>query len=122
MITDLAGDIVFNPDVVTGFEDDPINLGDQIEDDIIIGSVNGEQNHDSVTIVIKASDLPSGVTISGTDFDFIDGEYVMIVPVDGAGKVDLSGIALNPATDFAGDFQFDLHIVNTDTTSGNTKN
>ncbi|PSV02738.1 hypothetical protein C0W80_07040 [Photobacterium leiognathi subsp. mandapamensis] len=122
MITDLAGDIVFNPDVVTGFEDDPINLGDQIEDDIIIGSVNGEQNHDSVTIVIKASDLPSGVTISGTDFDFIDGEYVMIVPVDGVGKVDLSGIALNPATDFAGDFQFDLHIVNTDTTSGNTKN
>ncbi|WP_146151673.1 retention module-containing protein [Photobacterium sp. GB-50] len=122
MITELAGDIVFNPDVVTGTEDNVINLGDQIEDNIVIGSVNGEQNHDSVTIVIKAADLPSGVTILGTNFDFIDGEYVMIVPVDGAGKVDVSGISLNPATDFAGDFQFDLHIVNTDTTSGNTKN
>ncbi|MEZ8741525.1 retention module-containing protein [Photobacterium swingsii] len=122
--TNQAGTIVINNAVITGDEDRTVDLGIQLGD-IVSVAVDGNQTNDVFSLVIQASDLPSGVTIGGTEFDFVNGEYVIQVPVDPTtGDVILTSVTLNLAEDFAGDFDFPVRLVTTDITSGdvNTEN
>ncbi|PSV98562.1 hcalcium-binding protein, partial [Photobacterium aquimaris] len=124
--TEKAADIIVDDSyIVTGTEDNSVDLGKQMMDHIVtISTANGDQAHDDFTLVINADNLPAGATISGADFDHVTGEYVLKVPVGADGTVDLSGITLNLPDDYAGDFKFDVTYVTTDTESGDyiTKN
>ncbi|MDO6498489.1 retention module-containing protein [Photobacterium sanguinicancri] len=122
--TNQAGTIVVNNAVITGDEDRTVDLGIQLGN-IVSVALDGNQTNDVFSLVIQASDLPSGVTIGGTEFDFVNGEYVIQVPVDPTtGAVILTSVILNLAEDFAGDFDFPVRLVTTDITSGdvNTEN
>ncbi|WP_297481844.1 Ig-like domain-containing protein [uncultured Photobacterium sp.] len=124
--TEKAADIIVDDSyIVTGTEDNSVNLGQQMMDHIVtISTANGDQTHDDFTLVINGNDLPQGATISGADFDHVTGEYVLKVPVAADGTVDLSGVTLNLPADYAGDFKFNVTYVTTDTDSGDyiTKN
>ncbi|OAN13702.1 hypothetical protein A3K86_14105 [Photobacterium jeanii] len=116
--TNEAGTITVTEQVITGEEDRVVNLGVQLAN-VVSVAVDGNQTNDVFSIVIQAGDLPNGVTIGGTEFDFVNGEYVWQVPVDPAtGTVDLSNVTLNLAQDFAGDFALPIRFVTTDITSG----
>ncbi|SMY38821.1 Poly(beta-D-mannuronate) C5 epimerase 7 [Photobacterium andalusiense] len=122
--TEKAADIIVDDSyIVTGTEDNSVDLGKQMMDHIVtISTANGDQAHDEFTLVIKSiGNLPAGATISGADFDHVTGEYVLKVPVGADGTVDLSGITLNLPNDYAGDFKFNVTYVTTDTDSGDYK-
>ncbi|MDO6543035.1 retention module-containing protein [Photobacterium sanguinicancri] len=116
--TNQAGAIVVNNAVITGDEDRTVDLGVQLGN-IVSVALDGDQTNDVFSLVIQASELPSGVTIGGTEFDFVNGEFVIQVPVDPAtGEVILTSVTLTLAEDFAGDFDFPVRLVTTDITSG----
>ncbi|KHT62651.1 hypothetical protein RJ45_16225 [Photobacterium gaetbulicola] len=115
----LAADIVVDDSIiVTGEEDTAVSLGNFLNQIVSLSTVGENQGDDEFSLVISAASLPDGATISGMDFNFVTGEYVIKVPVQGDGSVDLSGITLNLPLDFAGDFLLDVKYVNTDTESG----
>ncbi|MEC6816651.1 hcalcium-binding protein, partial [Photobacterium toruni] len=119
-----AADIVVDENyIVTGDEDQSVNLGQQIMDNIVtISTANDDQAHDDFTLVIKSiGNLPAGATISGAEFNHVTGEYVLKVAVGTDGSVDLSSIKLNLPADYAGDFKFNVTYVTTDTDSGDYK-
>ncbi|PSW76341.1 hcalcium-binding protein, partial [Photobacterium angustum] len=115
-----AADIVVdNSYIVTGSEDQSLDFGKQLMEKVVqISTTDGHQIHDDFTLVINASDLPKGATISGANFDHETGEYVIKVPVSADGKVDLSSVNIILPKDFAGDFKLDVKYVTTDTESG----
>ncbi|MGF1735098.1 retention module-containing protein [Photobacterium satsumensis] len=115
----LAADIVVDDSIiVTGEEDTAVTLGTFLNQIVSLSTVGENQGDDEFSLVISAASLPNGATISGMDFNFVTGEYVIKVPVQGDGSVDLSGINLSLPQDFAGDFLLDVKYVNTDTASG----
>jgi large repetitive protein len=117
--TDVAGDIVITDQVITGTEDTSVDLGVQLAGIVRIeGNVPDDLLNDEFSLVIRSADLPAGATISGTDFDFDNQEYVVKVAVAANGTVDLSGITLNLPEDYAGDFSLPIQFVNTDNNSG----
>ncbi|WP_345843390.1 M10 family metallopeptidase C-terminal domain-containing protein [Shewanella algae] len=117
-----AGEILVDDSIIlTGREDTPLDLGKQLGQVVSVSTQGGEQADDEFTLVIKAADLPAGASISGTEFNFVNGEYVIKVPVAADGSVDLSGVQLNLPTDFAGDFELKVKYVTTDTVSGDVK-
>ncbi|WP_208161068.1 M10 family metallopeptidase C-terminal domain-containing protein [Shewanella algae] len=117
-----AGEILVDDSIIlTGREDTPLDLGKQLGLVVSVSTLGGEQAADEFTLVIKAADLPAGASISGTEFNFVNGEYVIKVPVAADGSVDLSGVQLNLPTDFAGDFELKVKYVTTDTVSGDVK-
>ncbi|ODA22827.1 retention module-containing protein [Photobacterium damselae] len=123
---DMAGDISTDPInfVITGDEDKTVNLGDQLDDYLVIGANDHDQANDVLSIVIAGSDLPAGTTVSGMKFDFVKDEYVFSANVldNGTiGTVDLSLITFKLPEDYAGDFQFNARIVTTDKNSGDTE-
>ncbi|MCQ1058698.1 retention module-containing protein [Photobacterium sp. ZSDE20] len=114
-----AADIVVDDSIiVTGEEDTTVTLGTFLNQIVSLSTVGENQGDDELSLVISAASLPNGATISGMDFNFVTGEYVIKVPVQADGSVDLSGITLNLPQDFAGDFILDVKYVNTDTESG----
>ncbi|MGR5063757.1 retention module-containing protein [Photobacterium sp. DNB22_13_2] len=114
-----AADIVVDDSIiVTGEEDTTVTLGTFLNQIVSLSTVGENQGDDELSLVISAASLPNGATISGMDFNFVTGEYVIKVPVQADGSVDLSGITLNLPQDFAGDFILDVKYVNTDTASG----
>ncbi|RDL34059.1 hypothetical protein DA090_18895 [Photobacterium damselae] len=124
--SDMAGDISTDPIdfVITGDEDKTVNLGDQLDDYLVIGANDHDQANDVLSIVIAGSDLPAGTTVSGMKFDFVKDEYVFSANVldNGTiGTVDLSLITFKLPEDYAGDFQFNARIVTTDKNSGDTE-
>lgn len=123
---DMAGDISTDPInfVITGDEDKTVNLGDQLDDYLVIGANDHDQANDALSIVIVGSDLPAGTIVSGMKFDFVKDEYVFSANVldNGTiGTVDLSLIKFKLPEDYAGDFQFNARIVTTDKNSGDTE-
>ncbi|PSU16843.1 retention module-containing protein [Photobacterium damselae] len=123
---DMAGDISTDPIdfVITGDEDKTVNLGDQLDDYLVIGANDHDQANDVLSIVIVGSDLPAGTIVSGMKFDFVKDEYVFSANVldNGTiGAVDLSLITFKLPEDYAGDFQFNARIVTTDKNSGDTE-
>ncbi|HIF9385501.1 TPA: retention module-containing protein [Photobacterium damselae] len=123
---DMAGDISTDPIdfVITGDEDKTVNLGDQLDDYLVIGANDHDQANDVLSIVIASSDLPNGASINGMRFDFVKGEYVWstdIIDNGVTGSVNLNSISLNLPEDYAGDFQFNARIVTTDKNSGDTE-
>ncbi|MCX9564159.1 hemolysin E, partial [Vibrio cholerae] len=77
---------------------------------------------DELSIVINASDLPAGASISGQGFNFVDGQYVFKGTLNSDGSVSgLEGLVLIPPRDFAGDFNLPVTFVTTDTQSGDEK-
>ncbi|EAS66397.1 hypothetical protein VAS14_13809 [Photobacterium angustum S14] len=115
-----AADIVVDDSyIVTGSEDQSLDFGKQLMEKVVqISTTDGHQIHDDFTLVINASNLPKGATISGANFDHETGEYVIKVPVSADGKVDLSSVNIILPKDFAGDFKLDVKYVTTDTESG----
>ncbi|HIF9541888.1 TPA: retention module-containing protein [Photobacterium damselae] len=123
---DMAGDISTDPIdfVITGDEDKTVNLGEQLDDYLVIGANDHDQANDVLSIVIASSDLPNGASINGMRFDFVKGEYVWstdIIDNGVTGSVNLNSISLNLPEDYAGDFQFNARIVTTDKNSGDTE-
>ncbi|HIF9181107.1 TPA: DUF5801 repeats-in-toxin domain-containing protein [Photobacterium damselae] len=114
-----AGQIEINQDyVITGDEDHNIDLGSQLENVVSVSTADGQHKFDEFTLVISAAGLPAGSVITGMEFDFETGEYVLKVPVNSDGSLDLSGIGLILPPDFAGDIDLDIRYVTTDTESG----
>ncbi|MBD8513689.1 retention module-containing protein [Photobacterium sp. CAU 1568] len=105
---------------VTGAEDTQVDLGSFLNQIVSLNSTAGDQGDDELSLVIDAGSLPPGVTISGTDFNFVTNQYVIKTTVNPDGTIDLSGVSLNLPQDFAGDFTISVQYVNTDTVSGDT--
>lgn len=124
--TQEASDITYNTDDtvhIIGTEDNVVNLGEQMAA-LKVLSIDSLDNvgSDDFTLVISASSLPAGATISGMEFNFETNEYVLKVPVNESdGSIDFSAVKLNLPTDFAGDFKLDVRYVTTDTKSGDVK-
>ncbi|ENM5913014.1 retention module-containing protein [Vibrio mimicus] len=109
-------------DLVIGKEDNSINLGQQIQDKLMINATGFDSVADELSIVINASDLPAGASISGQGFNFVDGQYVFKGTLNSDGSVSgLEGLVLIPPRDFAGDFNLPVTFVTTDTQSGDEK-
>ncbi|WP_105901266.1 T1SS-143 repeat domain-containing protein [Vibrio gangliei] len=126
---DLAAEITADETTVSGIEDGTINLGTLlVESNTVFVStedVNGDGNseipNDVLTLVIDASQLPEGTVIGGAEFDFETGQYVFEAGINVDGTLNLGGLSLIPPADYAGDFQFDIKYVSTDTNSGDVK-
>ena len=126
---ELAAEIIVEDTVVIGDEDKGINLGSQIVSNNAVSVSIDDQNgdgeseipNDVMTVVINASDLPAGATIIGAEYDFETGQYVYEATLNPDGTVNLSGLDLVPPSDYAGDFQFDIKYVSTDSESGDVK-
>ncbi|WP_245903529.1 DUF5801 repeats-in-toxin domain-containing protein [Photobacterium indicum] len=117
-----AGNIDAQPDIViTGTEDNHLNFGDQLDAFISVSIAGPHHDNDVFTLVIDASTLPNGVSITGAEYNYETGEYVLKVPVDSEGHVDLSAVGIKLPEDFAGDFELDVKYVTTDTVSGDVK-
>ncbi|ATL95103.1 type I secretion protein [Aeromonas sp. CU5] len=109
-----AAQIIFQPAAVVGVEDHVVDLGAQLKSQIVIASK--DSNHDEVSIVITG--LPPGVTLQGLNYDFVNGEYLIKLPTSLSG---LENLTLGLPTDYAGTLNLNVRVVNTDTTSGDTK-
>ncbi|WP_049788995.1 T1SS-143 repeat domain-containing protein [Photobacterium profundum] len=117
-----AGNIDVQPDIViTGTEDNHLNFGNQLDAFISVSIAGSHHENDVFTLVIDASTLPNGVSITGAEYNYETGEYVLKVPVDSEGHVDLSAVGIKLPEDFAGDFELDVKYVTTDTVSGDVK-
>ncbi|WGK83697.1 retention module-containing protein [Vibrio aestuarianus] len=115
----LVGDV---DDIVLGSEDHVVNLGQQIQDKLMISASGFDGVSDELSIVIAQSLLPAGASLSGAEFDFVDGLYVYkgVVNVDGSIS-GLENLQLNLPEDYAGDFKLPVTFVTTDTASGDEK-
>ncbi|NGZ63460.1 cadherin-like domain-containing protein [Vibrio aestuarianus subsp. cardii] len=115
----LVGDV---DDIVLGSEDHVVNLGQQIQDKLMISTSGFDGVSDELSIVIAQSLLPAGASLSGAEFDFVDGLYVYkgVVNVDGSIS-GLENLQLNLPEDYAGDFKLPVTFVTTDTASGDEK-
>ncbi|WP_429124452.1 retention module-containing protein [Aeromonas allosaccharophila] len=109
-----AAQIIFQPAAVVGVEDHVVDLGAQLKSQITIA--NQDCSHDEVSIVITG--LPPGVTLQGLNYDFVNGEYLIKLPTSLSG---LENLTLGLPTDYAGTLNLNVRVVNTDTTSGDTK-
>ncbi|MEV3829482.1 retention module-containing protein [Aeromonas allosaccharophila] len=109
-----AAQIIFQPAAVVGVEDHVVDLGAQLKSQITIASQ--DSSHDEVSIVITG--LPPGVTLQGLNYDFVNGEYLIKLPTSLSG---LENLTLGLPTDYAGTLNLNVRVVNTDTTSGDTK-
>ncbi|WP_148612192.1 T1SS-143 repeat domain-containing protein, partial [Aeromonas sobria] len=109
-----AAQIIFQPAAVVGVEDHVVDLGAQLKSQIVIASK--DSNHDEVSIVITG--LPPGVTLQGLNYDFVNGEYLIKLPTSLSG---LENLTLGLPTDYAGTLNLNVRVVNTDTTSGDSK-
>ncbi|MCF7352693.1 type I secretion C-terminal target domain-containing protein [Vibrio sp. CK2-1] len=126
---DLAAEINVEDTVVTGSEDQGINLGSQIVNNNAVSVSTDDQNgdgeseipNDVLTVVIDGNQLPAGATITGAEFDNETGQYVYEATLNPDGTVNLSGLGLVPPADYAGDFQFEIKYVSTDTESGDVE-
>ncbi len=109
-------------DLVIGKEDNTVNLGQQIQDKLMVNATGFDAVADELSIVINASDLPAGASIGGQDFNFVDGQYVFKGTLNPGGSISgLEGLVLIPPRDFAGDFKLPITFVTTDTQSGDEK-
>ncbi|TQQ45931.1 retention module-containing protein [Vibrio cholerae] len=109
-------------DLVIGKEDNTVNLGQQIQDKLMVNATDFDAVADELSIVINASDLPAGASIGGQDFNFVDGQYVFKGKLNPDGSISgLEGLVLIPPRDFAGDFKLPITFVTTDTQSGDEK-
>ncbi len=109
-------------DLVIGKEDNTVNLGQQIQDKLMVNATGFDAVADELSIVINASDLPAGASIGGQDFNFVDGQYVFKGTLNPDGSISgLEGLVLIPPRDFAGDFKLPITFVTTDTQSGDEK-
>lgn len=109
-----AAQIIFQPAAVVGVEDHVVDLGAQLKSQIVIASQ--DSRHDEVSIVITG--LPPGVTLQGLNYDFVNGEYLIKLPTSLSG---LENLTLGLSTDYAGTLNLNVRVVNTDTTSGDSK-
>lgn len=109
-----AAQIIFQPAAVVGVEDHVVDLGAQLKSQITIA--NQDSSHDEVSIVITG--LPPGATLQGLNYDFVNGEYLIKLPTSLSG---LENLTLGLPTDYAGTLNLNVRVVNTDTTSGDTK-
>ena len=109
-----AAQIIFQPEAVVGVEDHVVNLGAQLKSQIAIASLDSA--NDEVSIVITG--LPPGVTLQGLNYDFANGEYLIKLPTSLSG---LENLTLGLPTDYAGTLNLNVRVVNTDTTSGDSK-
>ncbi|WP_443098468.1 T1SS-143 repeat domain-containing protein [Vibrio cholerae] len=109
-------------DLVIGKEDNAVDLGQQIQDKLMVNATGFDAVADELSIVINASDLPAGASIGGQDFNFVDGQYVFKGTLNVDGSISgLEGLVLIPPRDFAGDFKLPITFVTTDTQSGDEK-
>ncbi len=109
-------------DLVIGKEDNTVNLGQQIQDKLMVNATGFDAVVDELSIVINASDLPAGASIGGQDFNFVDSQYVFKGTLNPDGSISgLEGLVLIPPRDFAGDFKLPITFVTTDTQSGDEK-
>ncbi|KAA1214970.1 retention module-containing protein [Vibrio cholerae] len=109
-------------DLVIGKEDNAVDLGQQIQDKLMVNATDFDAVVDELSIVINASDLPAGASIGGQDFNFVDGQYVFKGTLNPDGSISgLEGLVLIPPRDFAGDFKLPITFVTTDTQSGDEK-
>ncbi|EGR4491892.1 retention module-containing protein [Vibrio cholerae] len=109
-------------DLVIGKEDNAVDLGQQIQDKLMVNATGFDAVADELSIVINASDLPAGASIGGQDFNFVDGQYVFKGTLNPDGSISgLEGLVLIPPRDFAGDFKLPITFVTTDTQSGDEK-
>ncbi|MFG5040170.1 retention module-containing protein [Vibrio cholerae] len=109
-------------DLVIGKEDNAVDLGQQIQDKLMVNVTGFDAVADELSIVINASDLPAGASIGGQDFNFVDGQYVFKGTLNPDGSISgLEGLVLIPPRDFAGDFKLPITFVTTDTQSGDEK-
>ncbi|ENM3952827.1 retention module-containing protein [Vibrio cholerae] len=114
--------VVDADDLVIGKEDNTVNLGQQIQDKLMVNATGFDAVADELSIVINASDLPAGASIGGQDFNFVDGQYVFKGTLNPDGSISgLEGLVLIPPRDFAGDFKLPITFVTTDTQSGDEK-
>ncbi|UIP30295.1 retention module-containing protein [Photobacterium sp. TLY01] len=116
-----AGEIVVDDSVVVlGTEDTQVELGDYLLQIVQVDTASGDQDDDEFSLVIDASLLPPGASISGMEFNFTTGQYQIKTTVGPDGTVDLTGVTLNLPQDFAGDFMLEVRYVNTDIVSGDS--
>ncbi|MED7814696.1 retention module-containing protein [Vibrio cholerae] len=109
-------------DLVIGKEDNAVDLGQQIQDKLMVNATGFDAVADELSIVINASELPAGASIGGQDFNFVDGQYVFKGTLNPDGSISgLEGLVLIPPRDFAGDFKLPITFVTTDTQSGDEK-
>ncbi|MCC4237302.1 retention module-containing protein [Vibrio anguillarum] len=109
-------------DIVLGIEDNAINLGQQIQDKLMVSASGFDGVEDELSIVIAQSVLPAGASLSGGHFDFVDGLYVYKGTVNTDGSISgLENLHLHLPEDYAGDFNLPITFVTTDTASGDEK-
>ncbi|MBF4358733.1 retention module-containing protein [Vibrio anguillarum] len=109
-------------DIVLGIEDNAINLGQQIQDKLMVSASGFDGVEDELSIVIAQSVLPVGASLSGGHFDFVDGLYVYKGTVNTDGSISgLENLHLHLPEDYAGDFNLPITFVTTDTASGDEK-
>lgn len=126
--TDLAADLIVDKEqfIITGTEDQGINLGSQLTTGgaISVSTGGGDGNgpsdipNDVITVVIDGGQLPDGARITGAEYDFDTGQYVYQATINPDGTVNLSGLGLVLPDDYAGDFNLEINYVTTDTNSG----
>ncbi|WP_367990179.1 retention module-containing protein [Vibrio sp. NTOU-M3] len=122
---DKAADVdIKDTAVITGTEDNSVNLGEQLADEIVISGHDGKE--DIVTIVIDGTVTINGqsypISISANDIDFTNGKYVFQGGIDADGNLTgFDGLNLNLPEDFSGDFELPITIITTDVSSGDEK-
>ncbi|MGR5163188.1 retention module-containing protein [Vibrio owensii] len=121
--TSVAAEIEVDDTVqIDGNEDNVVDFGTQLAAKVT--TVNADGVEDVLTLVIDPSspNVAPGLTISGSDVDFVDGKFVFQATVDASGNITgLDGLTLTVARDWAGDFTLPVTFVTTDTDSGDEK-
>lgn len=125
---DLAADLIVDKEqfIITGTEDQGINLGSQLTTggaiSVSTGGADGngpsDIPNDVMTVVIDGGQLPDGARITGAEYDFSTDQYVYQATINADGTVNLSGLGLVLPDDYAGDFNLEIKYVTTDTNSG----
>ncbi|WP_275666041.1 retention module-containing protein [Vibrio sp. Isolate23] len=119
---------ITTPDaIITGVEDNYIDLSSQISNVVQIG-VDGsnvstaDSVADQFTIVIDPSDIPaevSGLKVIGAEYDFANNLYLFEATINPDGSISIpDGLKLELPEDYAGDFNLPITFVTTDKASG----
>ncbi|MGY3572741.1 retention module-containing protein [Vibrio paucivorans] len=118
--TSTAANIVYDGvSIVAGEEDNVIDLGTQTQSMFSIVGHDGVADQITVVLDPNSPQIPSGTSITATDYDFVDGKYVFQATLNADGSVSgIGSLFLSMPKDYSGDFKLPLVIITTDTESG----
>ncbi|WP_117235426.1 retention module-containing protein [Vibrio maerlii] len=123
----LAAEVDIAPDVViTGAEDQTVNLGRQLTGVLSAGgaeAADGRVANDTVSVVFEGATLAAlGVAVNNAQYNYVTNQYIYRARVRGEGDdaelLGLNNLSLTLPDDFSGDFDLPFSLVTTDNRSG----